>query len=131
MGRLLIILFIVIPALEIWTIISVGQWIGGWQTFALMIITGFAGAYLSKKEAGKVWAYAQQQMSMGQPPGHAIMEGICIFTGGLLLMSPGFLTDVVGILLLLPITRPIFRRLLYAWIQKKLSRGQTFFFFRR
>lgn len=131
MGRLLLLLFIIVPALEIWTIIEVGQRIGGWQTFALIVLTGFVGAYLSKREAVKVWTHAQRDLSMGQMPTQPILDGVCVFAGGLFLLSPGFLTDIAGILLVLPVTRPLFRRLLHAWIQKKLSQGGSFYFFRR
>ncbi|MEF3303811.1 FxsA family protein [Paenibacillus sp. GYB003] len=130
-GRVLLLLFIVVPALELWTIIEVGQRIGGWQTFILIVLTGIVGAYLAKKEAAKVWAYAQRDMAAGMAPTLAILDGICIFAGGVFLVSPGFLTDVAGILLVLPVTRPLFRKLLVAWIQKRLSRGRPFFFFRR
>jgi UPF0716 protein FxsA len=130
-GRVLLLLFIVVPALEIWAIIEVGQRIGGWQTFALIILTGIVGAYLAKKEAIKVWSYAQSDMAAGQMPTRHIMDGICLFAGGLFLLSPGFLTDIAGILLVLPLTRSFFRNLLSVWIQKKLSNGRPFFFFRR
>ncbi|PYI57060.1 FxsA family protein [Paenibacillus flagellatus] len=131
MGRLLAVLFIVVPALEIWAIVEIGQRIGGWQTFGLLLLTGFVGAYVSKREAAKVWAEAQRQLSMGQMPTQSILDGICIFAGGLMLMSPGFLSDIAGIVLLLPFTRPLLRGVLASWIRRKLANGQSFFFFRR
>lgn len=131
MAKVLLLVFIIVPALEIWAIIEVGQRIGGWQTFGLILLTGFAGAYLARKEGGKVWAQVQRQMSVGQMPGDAILDGVCILIGGLLLLSPGFLTDIAGIFLLLPITRPFFRHMLSAWLRNKLANGQNYFFFRR
>ncbi|WP_238403122.1 FxsA family protein [Paenibacillus mesophilus] len=131
MMRLLVLLFIVIPALEIWAIIEVGQRIGGWQTFGLIILTGIVGAYLAKKEALKVWNYAQHDMASGQIPTRHILDGICVFAGGIFLLSPGFLTDIAGILLILPVTRRLFRNVLSIWIQKRLSNGRPFFYFRR
>lgn len=130
-GRILLLLFIVVPALEIWAIIEVGQRIGGWQTFALIVLTGIVGAYFAKKETVKVWTYAQRDMAAGLPPGRHILDGICVFAGGVLLLSPGFLTDIVGILLVVPTTRVLFRNVLLVWIQRKLAQGRPFFFFRR
>ncbi|MEF3307573.1 membrane protein FxsA [Paenibacillus sp. GYB004] len=131
MGKVLLLVFIIIPALEIWAIIEVGQRIGGWQTFGLILLTGFAGAYLARKEGSKVWAQVQRQMSVGQMPGDAILDGVCVLVGGLLLLSPGFLTDIAGIILLIPFTRPIFRNMLSAWLRNKIANGQNYFFFRR
>ncbi|MDF2723433.1 MAG: hypothetical protein K0Q59_3108 [Paenibacillus sp.] len=129
-GHVLLALFIVVPALEIWTIVEVGQRIGGWQTFVLIVLSGFVGATLSKREAAKAWASAQHRLSMGQMPTLPVLDGICVFVGGLFLLSPGFLTDLVGLLLVLPFTRPPFRRLLHRWIQKKLAEGGSLPFFR-
>ncbi|MFK7697316.1 FxsA family protein [Paenibacillus sp. HJGM_3] len=124
------ILFIVVPALEIWALFEVGKLIGGWQTFALLLLSGFAGAYLAKREGLKVWANAQRQLSAGQMPAQSILDGICIFAGGLMMMAPGFLSDVLGLLLVFPLTRPIFRQALNAWLRRKLANGGTFRFYR-
>jgi UPF0716 protein FxsA len=131
MIRLLALLFIIVPALEIWVILQTGEWIGGWETFLLIVAAGVLGAYLSKRETAKIWAEAQRQLSMGQMPGQSILDGLCVLVGGILLMTPGFLSDFVGIFLVLPFTRPFFRRLLYNWIRRRLDRGQTFYIFRR
>lgn len=130
-GRILLVLFIIVPALELWTIVEVGKRIGGWQTFLVIVLTGIVGAYLAKKEAARVWAYAQRDMASGIVPTRAILDGICVFAGGVFLISPGFLTDIAGILLVLPFTRALFRSLLLVWIQKLLASGRPFFFFRR
>lgn len=131
MFRIIVIIMIVVPAIEIWGLISVGQLIGGWQTFGLILLTGFLGAFLAKMEAHKVWQYAREQMAVGQMPARSILDGICIFAGGLLLLTPGFLTDAVGFLLVFPGTRPFFAKLLLAVIRKKISEGQFNFTFRK
>ncbi|MFD2613480.1 FxsA family protein [Paenibacillus gansuensis] len=131
MLKWLVILFIVVPALEVWSLIQMGQWIGGWQTFGLILLTGFLGAYLAKKEARKVFAAARAQMEAGRVPSTTILDGICVLAGGLMLLSPGFLTDIVGFLILFPPTRPFFRLTLQGFIQNRLMKGNgTFTFFK-
>jgi UPF0716 protein FxsA len=130
MQRIVLLLFIFVPALELAGLFAMGNLIGGWQTFGLIILSGFVGAFLAKREGRKVWRNAQQQLAMGQVPGQSILDGICVFAGGLFLLTPGFLSDTMGILLLLPITRPFFRTLLLGWIRKKLASGGTITFFR-
>jgi UPF0716 protein FxsA len=123
MQKGLIVLLIVIPAIELWGIIRVGQWIGGWETIGLLLLTGILGAWLIKTEGRKVWQQAQRQMQAGQVPGHTLLEGLCILAGGIMLMAPGFLSDIVGITLLLPFTRPLYRILLYRWLERKVRSG--------
>jgi UPF0716 protein FxsA len=133
MFRVLLAIFIIVPALEVTGMITLGHFIGGWTTFGLILLSGFVGAYLAKREGRKVWAYARQQMSMGQVPTESILDGICIFAGGIFLITPGFLTDILGFLLVFPLTRPIFKVLLLTFIQKRISRGGGgfHFFFRK
>jgi UPF0716 protein FxsA len=131
MFRILVVIMIVVPALEIWGLITVGKLIGGWQTFALILLTGFVGAFLARKEASRVWNYARMQLAAGQLPGRSILDGICIFAGGLLLLTPGFLTDTLGFLLVMPATRPFFRNALLHFIRTRINRGDISFFSRR
>jgi UPF0716 protein FxsA len=131
MVKYIALILIVVPALEIWGMLSMGRLIGGWQTFALILLTGFVGAYLAKREAAKVWNDARYQLNMGQLPADSIVDGICIFAGGLLLMSPGFFTDIIGFLLVFPLTRPLFRVAVAALIRRKIANGEFRFFFRK
>lgn len=131
MLKWLVAVMIVIPAVEIWGLIQVGSWIGGWQTVFLIVLTGALGAYMAKREGLKVWSLARLQMSSGQVPTQSILDGICIFAGGLLLLTPGFLTDIAGFLLVFPPTRVRIRAGLSLWIQKKLLKGSFNFIIRR
>ncbi|GIP33704.1 FxsA family protein [Paenibacillus sp. J2TS4] len=131
MFKWLILLLITVPALEIWGIIAVGSWIGGWQTFLLIVLTGLIGAYLAKSEGRKVWEYAQQQMALGYSPTASLLDGIIVFAGGVFLLAPGFITDIVGLVLLLPFTRPVVKRWLYLWIERQIQKGRFLFFTRR
>ncbi|WJH34731.1 FxsA family protein [Paenibacillus aurantius] len=128
MFRWLVALFILVPALEIWGLISIGRLIGGWPTFLLVLLTGFLGAYLAKREAQRVWRYANDQMARGQVPTASILDAICIFAGGLLLLLPGFLTDIAGLVLLLPVTRSACKAGILYLLQKQLAKGSIRFF---
>lgn len=131
MFRILLLFMILIPAIEIAAMIMVGKWIGGWATFILIVLTGLIGVALARKEAEKVWMYARSDWSMGVMPGVAIVDGICIFVGGLLLIFPGFITDLFGFLLVIPATRKFFRKRLIDLLHKWWSSGKFIFFMRR
>jgi len=126
-----LLLFVAVPALEIWTLIGMGKLIGGWQTFALVALTGIAGAWLVRREAGRVWTDAVRQAAQGEIPALAVLDGICIFAGGILLIVPGFLTDIAGLAMLLPPTRAFFRNGLIVLIRKRLLGGAFRFFYWR
>lgn len=131
MLRFIIIVLIVVPALELIGLFQMGKLIGGWSTFGLIILTGFLGGWLARREGLKVWRQAQSQLSSGQIPGDSILDGICIFTGGLLLLTPGILTDIAGFLLVFPFSRPIFKAWLYSVLRKMAERGDIHFLWRR
>ncbi|TYR82175.1 membrane protein FxsA [Priestia megaterium] len=116
--RFLIPIFIVIPALEIMLLLYSGKLIGGIPTFLLIIATGILGAYLAKKQGLAIIQKAQRQMSHGEIPSEAIVDGICILLGGLLLLTPGFITDTAGFLLLFPGTRKFVKPLLLKWLRR-------------
>ncbi len=131
MFRLIVFLFILIPAVEIWGLITVGKWIGALPTFGLVLLTGFVGAFMAKKEALRVWQYARFQMASGQIPTRSILDGICIFAGGLMLLTPGFVTDFLGFLLIFPLSRGWFAARILAFIQKRIQSGGFHIFFRK
>lgn len=131
MLRTLILLMILIPAIEIWGLIQASQVIGGWATFFAVILTGVLGAYLAKKEGLKTWMKAQQDLSYGRIPAQAIVNGISIFSGGLLLLTPGFFTDAIGFALILPFTRVVVQIWVVKWLKRKMDRGEFNFHYRR
>ncbi|HHW37169.1 MAG TPA: membrane protein FxsA [Bacillales bacterium] len=128
--RLLIVLLILVPALEISVLVLSGNTIGFLPTIVLMVATSFIGAWLAKTQGLKAFRDAQTQMSYGQLPGESILDGICILFGGLLLLTPGFITDLFGIVLLLPPTRVFFKNSIKKWLENKLRNGQ-FYIIRR
>ncbi|QKS72035.1 membrane protein FxsA [Paenalkalicoccus suaedae] len=123
MGRIFLLLMIIVPALEIVVFILAGNWIGIWPTFGLIVLTGIIGAWLAKKEGLQAYRRAQLKSQQGMVPGEEMLDGVCILIGGLLLLTPGFLTDTVGFLLLLPPTRKGFKQILQRFFQKMASNG--------
>jgi UPF0716 protein FxsA len=128
--RILLLLFIVVPTIEIFVLIQVGKVIGGWQTVFLILLTGVLGAYLAKKQGQAAWFRLQTELAMGRPPGNTILDGICILIGGILLLTPGFVTDVFGLVFLLPPTREPLKIIIKKWIEKQMTKG-TWISFRR
>lgn len=124
MFRILVLLMIAIPVLELWGLISVGKWIGAWYTIALVILTGVVGAWLAKKEGLQTIKLVRLQLSKGEVPGQAVMDGICILVGGATLLTPGFFTDAVGLFLLIPYTRNIVKAWMRRWFEKWIQAGR-------
>lgn len=111
---------LLVPVLEIVVIVAVGQWIGGWPTFLLLLATSVLGAWLIRREGGRAWRALEQAIRSGRMPAREIADGVVVLVGGSLLLLPGFVTDVLGLLLVLPFTRPVARSLLAAVISRRL-----------
>ena len=108
-GRLLL-LFILTPLIELWLLMLVGSQLGPVPTISLVLVTGAIGATLSRRQGLRTWLSIQQQMQQGKLPADAMLDGLMIFVAGLLLITPGILTDVVGFSLLVPLIRQGLRR---------------------
>jgi UPF0716 protein FxsA len=121
--RYILPLLIVVPALEIGILVLAGQVIGVVPTVLMIIATGVAGAYLAKKQGLEAIRRAQQDMQYAQFPGDVIIDGLCILVGGVLLLTPGFITDATGFLLLLPPTRKLFKPLIYKLFKRWFNKG--------
>jgi UPF0716 protein FxsA len=109
---LLVILFVLVPIAEIYVIIQVGQEIGALWTVLILIADSLIGARLLSWQGRRAWGAFQSALAAGRIPHREVVDGVLIIVGGALLLTPGFLTDVVGLLLLIPPTRAAFRRLL-------------------
>ncbi|NGQ94845.1 membrane protein FxsA [Brevibacillus sp. SYP-B805] len=131
MFRLLVLLFIVVPAIELWGLIAVGKWIGGWTTVGLVILSGVLGAWLAKQQGLQVLRLVQLQLSRGQLPTDALLDGLLVLAGGMLLLTPGFFTDIAGLVLLIPYTRMFVRFFLKKWIVSLIASGRITMIFRR
>ncbi|KPB05428.1 FxsA family protein [Bacillus sp. CHD6a] len=124
MFRILLALIIVVPALEIWLLITAGRLIGPIPTIILIILTGVLGAWLAKYQGVSALRSAQQKMNSGQMPGDVIIDGLCILVGGVVLLTPGFITDAIGFALLLPPTRNLIKPSIIRAIRNRMDRGQ-------
>lgn len=103
---LLFLMFTVIPAFETWLLIEVGQVIGGWQTVGWLLAMGLLGAYLGKRAGTGVLRQIGDDMRGGRSPADSVIEGALVLVGSVLLVTPGFLSDLVGLLLFIaPIRR--------------------------
>jgi UPF0716 protein FxsA len=109
---LLVILFIVVPIAELYVIIQVGEAIGLWPTLALLLADALLGSFLLKHQGRGAWRRYNEALAQRRFPGKEVADGLLIMVGGTLLLAPGFLTDIVGLFLLIPPTRAIARRLL-------------------
>jgi UPF0716 protein FxsA len=120
----LALIFIVVPVLEIGILLWSGNTFGLLPTIIIILGTGILGAYLAKKQGLKAIRDVQIQMKNLQAPGDAMVNAVFIFAGGLLLLSPGFITDLFGFLFLFSPTRQLFKPLVYKWIRSKMKNGQ-------
>lgn len=121
----LFLLFTLIPAVEIWLLIEVGTVIGALNTLAIIVATGFLGAYYARRQGLRILLRIQESMRRGQVPGGELINGALLLVGGALLLTPGFLTDAVGFSLIFPPTRDGLKALLRAWLERKVETGDV------
>lgn len=121
----LFILFAVLPIIEIALLVNVGEQIGGWNTVAIVIFTAFVGAYMVRREGISTLMQAQQKMQAGAMPGQEMAEGLLLVIAGVLLVTPGFITDGLGFLLSFPLTRPLIAKSVMKQITASAIKGQT------
>jgi len=121
-------LFVIVTLLEIYVLVSVGESIGGFSTILLVVITALIGSTLLKQQGWSTMAKAQNAMANGQTPAFEMMEGVVILISGVLLLTPGFITDTVGLLGLMPWSRAYFiDRILRKNAEKVFSKNNTVF----
>jgi UPF0716 protein FxsA len=108
----LILLFIVVPIAELYVIIQVGQAIGALPTIAILIADSLIGSLLLRSQGRLAWRRFNAALQAGRVPAREVLDGALVIFGGAFLITPGFLTDVIGVLLLLPPTRAVARRML-------------------
>jgi UPF0716 protein FxsA len=119
---LIVLIFILVPLTELWLLIRLGNIIGAGSTVALVVATGIAGAWLTRKEGLRTFALYIKSTKAGDFPGDIIFQGVSVFIGGLLLMTPGLMTDLVGLSFLLEPTRAHWKKVGLDWIKKSQTR---------
>jgi UPF0716 protein FxsA len=109
--------FIIIPFAEIYVVIKVGSYFGAFNTVMIMILTAFLGAFLARLNGLITMLKIRESLSKGILPAEEMIDAILIFLAGIVLITPGFITDIAGLLILFPKTRVIFKR----WLRKKFD----------
>jgi len=112
-------LFVVVPLLELALLVQMGRWIGVLPTVGIVAVTGLLGAWLARTQGLRSLAELQAQTAKGQIPAQAMLDGAAILVGGIVLLTPGILSDLLGFALLLPPTR----RRLQRWAMERMARG--------
>src|SRR5919206_1806899 len=112
MPLVLVLLFVVVPIVELFVIIQVGEAIGVLPTIALLVADSVLGSMLMRSQGRAAWRRFNAAVAEGRVPHREVLDGVLVIFGGALLLTPGFITDVFGVLFLLPPTRALARRLL-------------------
>lgn len=116
---------IAMPVVEIIVLLLSGNLIGFWPTLFLIVATGLIGAYLAKRQGMETWKKAQEQIRYGMMPGNEIIDGICIFIGAALLLSPGLISDIMGFILVFQPTRNLLKPIVIRFIMNRMNKGKV------
>jgi UPF0716 protein FxsA len=119
----LLILVTFLPVLEIYVLIESGRLIGVWPTVLLVVFTGIAGSWLMRQQGLALLGHIQKELASGQVPAGVLLDGALILAGGMLLLTPGFCTDLTGASMLIPGTRNLWRKWLQSWLTRQVATG--------
>lgn len=107
----LILLFTLLPLVELTLLLRIGEWLGVGPTIGLIVITGIAGAWLARREGLRTWAAVRSELAAGRLPGQELLHALLVLVAGVVLVTPGVLTDAAGVLLLIrPVREAIAKR---------------------
>jgi UPF0716 protein FxsA len=116
---------LLMPVLEIFVIVQLVGAIGGWWTLAALLATTALGGWIVRREGLRAWGVLQEAVQRGTPPEQELSGTALVLAGGMLLVAPGFVSDVIGLLFVLPFTRPLVRRLLTAYGARRLRQAEA------
>ena len=116
----LVLLFIVVPIAELAVIIQVGQAIGVWWTIAILVADSILGSVLMRAQGRSAWRRFNEAMRAGRVPAREVLDGGLVIFGGVLLLTPGFITDILGLLLLIPPSRAVVRAVLARRLERRM-----------
>jgi UPF0716 protein FxsA len=122
-GRLLFLLFTIVPLVELYLLLSIGRVVGFWPTVAIVVLTGVLGASLAKREGLRVLNQYRTTLAQGRMPEEGLLGAVLILVGGVLLIAPGVLTDLTGLCLLFPPTRRLVARKVRAHLSAGMRKG--------
>ena len=109
--------FTIIPFLEIYLLIEIGSYIGAFNTLLIVVLTGFLGALLARYQGLKTMLKVRESLAHGEMPAEHLLDALLILLAGIVLLTPGFLTDLAGLIILIPTTRFHFKK----WLRKKFD----------
>ncbi len=121
MPLLLILLFVVVPIAELYVILQVGDAIGAVPTILILVADSLLGSALLRTQGRTVWRQFNVTLAEGRMPHRELFDGVAVIFGGAFLITPGFLTDIVGLLLLIPPTRALLRRFAAGWLGRRFG----------
>ena len=121
MPALLVVALVVVPIVELYVLIQVGQVLGVLPTLVLLVVMSLLGGYLLKREGSRTWRAFREALAAGRLPAKEVADGALVILGGALLLTPGFATDAFGLLCVLPPTRAVLRRMLTGVVAKRLG----------
>ncbi|UCF48845.1 MAG: FxsA family protein [Myxococcales bacterium] len=124
MARLFL-LFTVVPLVELYLLIAIGRALGPMPTIGLVLLTGALGAWFARLEGARVIRRWQEAMARQQLPKDGVIDGFLIFVGGLMLITPGILTDIAGLSMVVPPTRRVIAGLVRAWFERQIAAGRV------
>lgn len=119
----LFLLFTIIPIMEVWLLIKAGRQFGALPTIAALLVISMVGAWLARSQGFRVIIAIQAELAAGRIPAAQFLDGAMILAGGILLLTPGFFTDFIGIFFLIPATRTLLKQVLRTWLERKLYQG--------
>lgn len=123
----LFILFTLIPVIELWLLMRVGSVIGFFPTIGIVLLTGFVGAWMARIQGLSVISEMNTSVAQGKVPGKELVNAVLVFVGGALLLTPGFVTDILGFFMIMPGTRDVVSAFLMNYFSKKVQRGDIRF----
>lgn len=123
----LLLLFIIVPVVELYVLIEIGRKIGTWHTIGIIVLTGILGAYLVKSQGFLILRKIQNDLNEGILPGDSLIQGAIILAGGILLITPGFITDTIGFAFLIPVGREVVKKYLLKWLKGKIREGNFYY----
>ena len=121
----LLLLFVLLPIVELALLIRIGNWLGFWPTMALVLFTGFVGAVLARSQGAYVLGQIRTELSVGRVPAARLVDGLLVLVGGTLLLTPGLITDLVGFALLLPFSRARLKAAVQRRFERMVRSGEV------
>lgn len=117
--------FIALAVLELYLLVSLGRALGFWATVGILLVMSAVGTVVARSQGARVMARWQEALNGGAMPAEGVLDGVLVLVGGALLIAPGFITDALGLSLLIPVTRAFWARHLRAWLEKRVASGDV------